>query len=794
MDAMEALKAAGANVLVGCTYEAQTRTIVEALERVDFSPRATIVSASLGLDAYNTRVNEGWWQGEYVAGPTPWHVSVPRTGHYSKLSSAQFAEMYRDRTGDNVGYQGAATFGAAAALASAIEAAGTLDTESVRQALQATHLDEFYANISFDDNCQISAPMLVVQMQPREQQAQCTPGLPLDCISAAKEQTEQVVWDNKKSNPSRHPFIYPVPSWAQRRCEALGPGRSVNNSLAAATSSDFIPLADRPSDARAACSGHGNCSAQGNCTCEHMYAGLRCQFKKDHMGFCAPPMSRFELNPTRLAPACSLAQPPSRPAAQPPCRCRVQVALSGARLAASAVSEPAITTGYAITSCVIGAALLCGAWVIMARQQPLLKAAQPRVLMVVILGILVSLSAPFFFSRDHHASFDYLHACKDHGGREGREGHKGRGFECTYAEEGHVHLWTLDVMCNAQLWAWCTGFLVSFGAIYYKLYRITSLVIRRGGSLTARGVLRQRLAKAAPIVLLLVQSLVLLVMTVVAPLRWRLEMKEFIFEEGNEQYVVEETTGGCAIDDATLAFIVPLLLLRSCFLLLGSVLCYQARNLHVKYAEVKYISFTLWSQLQILVIAVLLGVFLSDKPSALFFVKLCFTLFTEGGTLVFLFAPKVLMLVRGKGLERARRVLNRTAVAAALGEKRPSDSLDSTPCNSRPGSRRPSNHLSPSPGSRRHIFVGATAETDLRITEERATEEARASSNAPRCITPAGSSEGSLDESGAESDGGGGGVGGGGDDGSGTGSRVDSGARGVGSSEIILAGEIIFDL
>ena len=193
MDAMEALKAAGANVLVGCTYEAQTRTIVEALERVDFSPRATIVSASLGLDAYNTRVNEGWWQGEYVAGPTPWHVSVPRTGHYSKLSSAQFAEMYRDRTGDNVGYQGAATFGAAAALASAIEAAGTLDTKRVRQALQATHLDEFYANISFDDNCQISAPMLVVQMQPGSSKR----SVPLVCIWTVSLQPK-----NKRSRSS----------------------------------------------------------------------------------------------------------------------------------------------------------------------------------------------------------------------------------------------------------------------------------------------------------------------------------------------------------------------------------------------------------------------------------------------------------------------------------------------------------------------------------------------------------------------------------------------------------------
>ena len=377
--------------------------------------------------------------------------------------------------------------------------------------------------------------------------------------------------------------------------------------------------------------------------------------------------------------------------------------------------------------------------------------------------------------------------------------------------------------------------------MYYKLYRITSLVVRRGDDLTAKGVVRQRLVTAAPIVLLLVQTLVLLAMSLVAPLRWRLETvgfvvdkdenDEYVKKEGNEEqeYGVQEMTGGCAADGATLAFIVSLILLRCCFLLFGSVLCYQARNLHVKYAEVKYIGFTLWSQLQILCIAVLL-ISLSPQPTSMFWLKLCFTLFTEGGTLVFLFAPKMLMLVRGKGLERAKRVLKRTAVAAALGEQRPSDSLDSTPCSSRAGSRR----LSPSPKQRRRrpLFPGAiivAGPPAYLITEERATE-ARASSPRgldrnsssqasgssgglfsfgeadtvnipPAAITPTESSDESLDESAAGLDGGGGGVcgsGGGGSDGdggSGAGSRVDdSDARGVGRGEVCLAGDIVFDL
>ena len=351
--------------------------------------------------------------------------------------------------------------------------------------------------------------------------------------------------------------------------------------------------------------------------------------------------------------------------------------------------------------------------------------------------------------------------------------------------------------------------------MYYKLYRITSLVIRRGEDLTAKRVVRQRLVKAAPIVLLVVQTLVLLTMSLVAPLRWRIRVeKEFIdpFEkEGNEEYKVQATTGRCAIDDANLAFLLPLFLLRCCFLLFGSVLCYQARNLHVKYAEVKYIGFTLWSQLQILVITLLLASLL-PQPIPMFFLKLCFTLFTEGGTLVFLFAPKMLMLVRGKGLERAKRVLNRTAAAAALGEHRPSDSRDSTPCNSRAGSRRPSNRLRPPAyliteerateergSSRRSLNRNSSSQSSEHSGGLSSFMEANAVNIPPAAITPTASDE-SLDESAAASDSGGGvicGSGGGSDDdgGSGAGSRVDdSDARGVGLGEVRLAGEVVFDL
>jgi hypothetical protein len=60
--------------------------------------------------------------------------------------SAEFARLYYDMYNrEAVPYQGTAQFAAAAALADAIERAGTLDTHAVAAQLRAQDLSEFYA-------------------------------------------------------------------------------------------------------------------------------------------------------------------------------------------------------------------------------------------------------------------------------------------------------------------------------------------------------------------------------------------------------------------------------------------------------------------------------------------------------------------------------------------------------------------------------------------------------------------------------------------------------------------------
>ena len=241
--ALEQLRLAGATVLVGCTYHMAALAILSALERLDWSPYAVLLSETVDHASFTARVTAGWWQGEYVLGPTPWHSSSPTHGAFSGLSSADFAQMYRDRfDGAEVGYNGAAQFAAACALGAAIEAANSTETATVATELQRLSLSEFYGQLTFGAERQISSSgLLVVQHAPGD--------------------TLKVVHSPADSLQTTGALRFPTPPWAQRRCRAYG-----------------RPQSNASSAVRQAveCSGHGACSRSGACECEPGFDGIAC--------------------------------------------------------------------------------------------------------------------------------------------------------------------------------------------------------------------------------------------------------------------------------------------------------------------------------------------------------------------------------------------------------------------------------------------------------------------------------------------------------------------------------------
>ena len=243
-------QAAKVTVLVACSYYTTARAIVGALEELDFSPLAVIASSAVTTAPWGKAVRDGWFQGEYVLGPTPWHRTKPTRGAFSGMTSMEFYERFRAMySGAEVSYHGVAPFGQACTLLHAIERADSFDTESIASQLQQLRLAEFYADISFDEHGQYAGQMLVTQW-------------PKGSSVLGVDASEEVV--APPESVTTGDFAFPIPSWARRRCAAFGPV-------------DDPATANRSTLLRQECTSHGSCDDEGRCVCDVGYGGISCQ-------------------------------------------------------------------------------------------------------------------------------------------------------------------------------------------------------------------------------------------------------------------------------------------------------------------------------------------------------------------------------------------------------------------------------------------------------------------------------------------------------------------------------------
>jgi hypothetical protein len=213
-----------ATVIVGCVHEKSGLMIIEALKNLSFSPLSLVLSSTLTQSSYAKQINgNGWWQGEYVIGPTPWHRSSTTVGEFSNLSSTEFLDLYRRRfSNEEVAYQGASAFSAGCALVAAIERAGSLETAEVVEQLQHLNLTEFYNVIRFNETSgqNLDASMLVTQFSPHGIGTQGRHG-----TWHTKVATEEIIYNKtllltEKKGKKVPVFRFPTPTWAQRELAA----------------------------------------------------------------------------------------------------------------------------------------------------------------------------------------------------------------------------------------------------------------------------------------------------------------------------------------------------------------------------------------------------------------------------------------------------------------------------------------------------------------------------------------------------------------------------------------------
>ncbi len=150
------------DVFVGGGHFNDALLFVRAAKELDWTPGAMVITVG---PSNPTFVEEVGTDADFVLGPTQWEATMSWEGDY--FGTAQdFAARAEAMWGEPPTYHVAESAATALALQLAIEAAGTLEMDAVRQALYDLDVVTFYGPINFDDTGKnVAKPMGSIQIQ-----------------------------------------------------------------------------------------------------------------------------------------------------------------------------------------------------------------------------------------------------------------------------------------------------------------------------------------------------------------------------------------------------------------------------------------------------------------------------------------------------------------------------------------------------------------------------------------------------------------------------------------------------
>ena len=153
------------DVFIGGGHYNDAVLFVNSAKELGFEPDAMLITvgpsnpklvADLGDDV------------DGVVGPTQWESTMAYQGDYFGTAS-DYAAYYEGLWGEPPVYQAASATASGLALHLAIEAAGSTETDAVREALRSLQADTFYGPIAFDERgVNTAKPMGTIQIQNGE--------------------------------------------------------------------------------------------------------------------------------------------------------------------------------------------------------------------------------------------------------------------------------------------------------------------------------------------------------------------------------------------------------------------------------------------------------------------------------------------------------------------------------------------------------------------------------------------------------------------------------------------------
>jgi branched-chain amino acid transport system substrate-binding protein len=155
--AISKARAAGAEVLLGGTYGPDAELIVRQSLELGFKPRIFAFTVGAALPDFGPNMGQ---DAELIFGATQWEPTIQGPG------VDEFVQAYIDRYGYEPGYHAAGGYGSCELLKYAIEEAGSIDQEKIRDALSSLDTVTVYGAYRVDETgAQVAKPSFLIQWQ-----------------------------------------------------------------------------------------------------------------------------------------------------------------------------------------------------------------------------------------------------------------------------------------------------------------------------------------------------------------------------------------------------------------------------------------------------------------------------------------------------------------------------------------------------------------------------------------------------------------------------------------------------
>lgn len=240
----------------------------------------------------------------------------------------------------------------------------------------------------------------------------------------------------------------------------------------------------------------------------------------------------------------------------------------------------------------------------------------------------------------------------------------------------------LDASCMAFPWLLAIGFSITFSALFAKILRVRKLMANAEKFRRKKVAVKDVLFVMATV--LLGETAVLLAWQFVAPLRW----SRVVIATSDLGYPTQ-SVGRCAADDpsTSLAFVIGLFAINFACVLTAIVLCYMTRQVKSDLNEAKYVSASVITIFQVLLLVVPIAIIASENTSAAFFVKSAATFIIAGAVTMFIFVPKLVNYHLRKRAINVSELLggSRVSSLAQYGSQVPSSNSIQPPNSNRNG-------------------------------------------------------------------------------------------------------------